>query len=265
MTTVNPTGNLSPITSAEINAHTEQALVELIYVGVANDIIGSALGTLQSALAATQSVLNILQALQSMHNEVSVAGKSTFNFDFLTGGSAAHASPGGSLNITFYSQVYQHAASAFFGQAIDPHFLFSANDSRFPPFASALISLRTQLGKEISVIARQTPASTINNPQNLVNALRKVFNELPSTSNYTSIQTWAIDSYNQHGAAGVSNAGSIQNDLTSAITAAQSLNDTQKESVRAFLFVFQQYYQSASAILTSMNQIMTQIAQKISQ
>ena len=79
------------------------------------------------------------------------------------------------------------------------------------------------------------------------------------------MEKWVVDNYNVHGSGAAGSAGSLQNNLTFAITAAQSLNDTQKEKVRRFLFIFQEYYQSASAILSKLSQIISQIAQKISQ
>lgn len=56
---------------------------------------------------------------------------------------------------------------------------------------------------------------------------------------------------------------SIQQNITAAITAGQNLNDTQKDKVRRFLFVFEEYYKSASAILTKITQIIQRMAQGI--
>jgi len=58
--------------------------------------------------------------------------------------------------------------------------------------------------------------------------------------------------------------GGIQRNLAVATTAAQNLNDTQKEEVRRFLLVFEEYYKSASAILNKITQIIEKIAQGIS-
>lgn len=56
-------------------------------------------------------------------------------------------------------------------------------------------------------------------------------------------------------------AGNIQQNITFAITAAQSLNDTQKEKVRQFLFIFEEYYKSASIILSTITRIIEKMAQ----
>jgi hypothetical protein len=57
--------------------------------------------------------------------------------------------------------------------------------------------------------------------------------------------------------------GQMQQAITNAITAAESLNDSQKEEVRRFLFVFEEYYKSASAILTKISQFIEKMAQGI--
>lgn len=57
--------------------------------------------------------------------------------------------------------------------------------------------------------------------------------------------------------------GNVQQNITFAITAAQSLNDTQKEKVQQFLFVFEEYYKSASAILSAITQMIEKMAQGI--
>jgi hypothetical protein len=57
--------------------------------------------------------------------------------------------------------------------------------------------------------------------------------------------------------------GFIQRTITEAITAAESLNDRQKEEVRRFLFVFEEYYKSAAAILTKITQLIEKMAQGI--
>lgn len=58
--------------------------------------------------------------------------------------------------------------------------------------------------------------------------------------------------------------GDAQQNVTSGITAAQGLNDQQKEEVRRYLFVFEEFYKSASAILQRITQILEKMAQNIS-
>jgi|694.fasta_scaffold18802_2 hypothetical protein len=296
------------VTPAQLAAHTEQALIELIYVGTGNQLLGSALQHLESALGTTQSVLNILQNLQNLHNDISVKSKSAFNFNYKFGPSALYplggnktivvtagvkqnkisvrqdvglgltksvAPPANShftthvtnANITSYQRAYNSAASAYFGVPINPFFVFSSpNASGYTSFVAALTSLKTSLKTEIASLSAQSPSGAANDPNTLLATVKKVYNELPSNlQSFSAVEQWVLDNYASHGSTGAAAGGALQNDLSSAITAAENLNDTQKEKVRRYLFIFQEYYQSASAILSSMTQIIQQMAQHISQ
>lgn len=288
-TPIQPTG----ATPAELAAHTEQALLQLVYVRTSNDMIGDAMSNLDLALNTTQSVLNILQALQNLHNDISVKSKSAFPFLFSTGqilgmgGTSIHSGVlkifvngatqtisalvpslfgGASLDASNYQKAYVQAASAYFGKAIDPFFVFANSAaSGYHDFVTTLQQLKDKLRLEISALARQTPSASLNDPTTLLANIQKVYGELPANFQFSTVEKWALDNYNLHGSTGTGLGGNLQNDLTFAITAAETLNDTQKEKVRRFLFIFQEYYQSAAAVLSAIHQIVNQIAQKISQ
>ena len=69
--------------------------------------------------------------------------------------------------------------------------------------------------------------------------------------------------YTINGVIGGKVANSIQNNITSAITAGEALNDTKKEELRRFLFIFEEYYKSAAAILNKITQLIERLAQGI--
>ena len=94
--------------------------------------------------------------------------------------------------------------------------------------------------------------------------------ELLATSNQSTMQgiisgfrLWMVDNYDKRLVSGAdpSKAGIFQRNITFAITASESMNDTQKEKVRRFLFIFEEYYKSASAILTKITQLIEKMAQ----
>jgi hypothetical protein len=58
--------------------------------------------------------------------------------------------------------------------------------------------------------------------------------------------------------------GDVQSNLSSSITSATGLNDTQKEAVRNFMFVFEEFYKSASAALQRISQMIEKMAGNIS-
>jgi len=173
-----------------------------------------------------------------------------------------------------YQAIYKEAASTYFGNPIAPTFavttagvttnIVSAGQSAFITFAAQLMSTRAQ----ISAIIAQLSAVTLNksgDPTTLYHNLKTVYNEIPSNTSYSAVSHWVLDGYSNTSGTKQANAGGIQNDLTTAITAAESLNSAQTQAVQNYLFVFQEYYQSASAILTALTQIFQSMSKNISQ
>ncbi len=72
-----------------------------------------------------------------------------------------------------------------------------------------------------------------------------------------SIQTWVTNFANQ-------NEGAYQAHLNNGITASQALNDTEREQLQQVMFVYQEFYQSATSMLSSLNQLLQSIASNIS-
>lgn len=111
-----------------------------------------------------------------------------------------------------------------------------------------------------------TYKSIINNPQSVYNLSKKVLQDMSSLdpSKFSTYRSWVMDNYQSFNTPDAAQAGAYQQNITAAVTAAQSTNDTQKENVRNNLFLFEEFYKSASTVLTMMNQIMTKMAQGIS-
>lgn len=255
MTSVGPTTYPS-VTSADINAHTIQALVELVYCQTANDVLTSAMASLQQALATTQNVLTTLTSLQNLKNSLKPIAKSTFDFDY------------GGGSVGDYAEDYNEAASAFFGVPIDPAFYIGStlieDDStpEFAEFATNLAQYKSSLATQIAFLSTITDTA---DPNTLYAKLKIVYNDIPTdTSDYSDVSNWVLDNYDTHGAQGVALSGNLQQHLTDAITAGQSLNSSQQQKVQNYLFIFQQYYQSAAAILNKIDQIIGRMAQAAS-
>lgn len=250
-----PVSSTSPwpsVTSAQVNAHTIQALVELVYCQTANNVITSAMASLQQALATTQNALSTLTSLQNLKNSVSSVSKSTFDFDY------ANTSTGD------YEEEYSSAASAFFGTPIAISFkignttIVSGGSPGYASFTVKMAQAKNALATQIEFLSSITDTS---DPNTLYASLKKVYNGLPNNNSYASVSYWVLDNYNVTGASGAMIAGNFQTDLTTAITAGQSLNSAQQQKVQNYLFIFQQYYQSAAAILTALEQIINRMAQ----
>jgi hypothetical protein len=154
-----------------------------------------------------------------------------------------------------FEQIYKISASAHFSQ-IFPRSVATAAD------ASSLILAKNQLLSQLQTL----PANALS--ANLGLFLSKVIKDISShflnVSMMSGVRNWVIDSQDKKlGLSGTNTAGNVQDNLTSAIQAAENLNDTQKENVRRYMFLFEEFYKSASAVLQKVSQIVEKLAQGI--
>lgn len=191
-----------------------------------------------------------------------------------------------------YIKAYNLLGSAFYSAPIDPYFaitlpgaltatpilattsaeFFNAVPPTDPAVIAAFNDFKAQLATSKTAIAGLittlsgvtplTPAGEID-PTTLLAKLRIVYAELPSGS-FASCRAWVLDSYTTHGSSAVVKAGGLQQHITNAITAGESLNSSQNSAVRRYMFIFEQYYQSASSVMSALNQAMLSISRKLS-
>jgi hypothetical protein len=265
-TPVDPTATLGPSPSVNpySSAHNLQAFIQLVYLKTANNVLVQNMGQLEDALSITNNVLNTLTGVQTLKNDISVNSKGTFNFNY-------------SQSASNYSKNYTTAASAFFGTPVT----VSATLGTASTLATNItnyFTLRNEIKTELSALLPLTPTVTSGtsqtpDPTSLYAKLQVVYQDMTkyvsstATSTTAGIQTgiksWIVDNYNSVSGAAAANAGDIQQNLTNAITAGQSLNTTQAQSVQNYLYIFQEYYKSASSLLTAINTIVTQMANAI--
>lgn len=276
------------IDTSTIDNRSLQALTELVYVQTGNDILSTQLQSMQQALSATSNSLSILNTLQGLHNNLTVTPRGTFQSIYSTTWNLPdNQFIQGTDTIPSFAK-----ALGLYSQALSPTLVTPITDAQALQFQQII----TQLRLGISALANPnvTPLSAQNNPQSLLGALRVVYNDLlhaissaPSVTRTSTtvggvttvtitripastrfklgMSLWTLDNYSTvPNAATLGTQGQIQNNLTTAITAGQSLNDTQKELVRNYLFVFEEYYKSASTILNQITQIITKMAEGIS-
>jgi len=84
--------------------------------------------------------------------------------------------------------------------------------------------------------------------------LEKIINDFETHPN---IQTW-IQDYES------GQEGEFQRHLNDAVVASQALNDTEREELRRVMFVYEEFYKSATAMLSRMTQIIERMAAAIS-
>jgi hypothetical protein len=257
---------------------TLQSMVELEYVKQGNELIFNKLGGLQSALTITKGVLSNLATLQNGINQISIAPPPPFSV------------PQGHTTVAAFVTAYKQAASAYFKQQ-------SPTATMSGEIGKQVIATRERLVEQLLAMEATQSSNNRNVPNSLayniyrvlsdLNVFLKPMNEvvfnhpaklvretLPlndyiNTPGHAQtfanvLNSWVLDKQNvAPSSPDFINAGAIQDRLTQAIRAGESLNDTQKENVRQYMFIFEEFYKSASAILTKLNQIIEKIAQNM--
>lgn len=151
-----------------------------------------------------------------------------------------------------------------------------------------LLQTRNKLMSELVALQASTPKVPSGaadghltfDPNSLYSKIQAVLNDMnknltangagpvtatsPQTAQLQAFNRWMLDNYDKAVNAQASQAGAMQQNITFAIVAAQSLNDSQKSNVQNFMFVFEEYYKSASAILTTITDLINKISQGIS-
>lgn len=260
-------------------SRTLQGIIEIDYVQTGNEIITRNMTDLKNALDSTQKILASLGQLQNIKNKLTFTNSAyEFALDSVHGVGNESNSP------STWSQVYQNSASAFFGLPVTPK-IDEAIDfpgAGYEETVLAIVNLRTSLSAQVAILSSISPASALTDPTSLYTTIKKVLDDLNTTfvtSTGTPIkqntspvaarngyENWMKDNYSAftNPAAGTGPAGEFQQNITTAITAAESLNDTQKQTVRNFMFIFEEYYKSAAAALQAISQIIQKMAQNIS-
>lgn len=146
-----------------------------------------------------------------------------------------------------------------------------------------LLTQRGKLLSQITFLETVTPKIQTTNgatfdPNSLIVKLRKVVTDMnntlsangvpltmtsPEATKLKGFVNWIMDSYDKTTNSEISKQGAIQQAITVAITASQTTNDSQKTQVQQFMFIFEEYYKSAAAILTKITEIIEKIAQGI--
>lgn len=267
-----------PNISSSAADHGIQAYIELVYIRQGNEMITNSMSTLKDALSTTKNALDNLAGLQQMHNTISVKNRTSFTeyakaqgFSFNKSYSTEGAE--GKDDSDAYMKAYVKIASEYYNRPISPFFgvgstEWTASSPEFQKFATDMGVYRGNVITIMKQLSGQMTADQLADPNSLYQKLNTVLGTLPDPPTFDKCKAWVMDAYDQQtGPKGTINvstdAGKNQQYLDNAVTAAQSLNDSQKEDVQRFLKVYEEYYKSASAILTAITQIIQKMASHI--
>jgi hypothetical protein len=199
--------------------------------------------------------------------------QATYNFSGYYPSTGATVDP----SLFTHDQIKQLVGDGFNGVQKFP---LIGNLSDLDTMKEQLTRQRGSLSSLLVDLANITSAAILNDPlkrsqaligmvsavyTDLINNLGAVNSTTPITdlTAKTAVRTWIMDNYQSFASSEATSAGAYQQNITNAITAAQSTNDTQKQDVRNSLLVFEEYYKSAAAVLTQLNQLISKMAQGI--
>jgi hypothetical protein len=273
-----------------------QALIELEYVRTGNELIEAKFSDLEEALGVTQQVLTSLANLQDVYNRQVIEQRG--EQPSILAGARQPFPPsnaqGGYLTFSAgsFEGFYRSAGQTYYGPIVPivPSTLVIYNATRsitgltdlgitvFNNLIAIKRSLQTfipRLSEITDVAGQQDPNSLLNRVKKLVDDFNAAFvsgttlaENLTGTGTMAQGQALAqflLDNQNtRYSDVAGRTPGDSQQNLTFAMTSAQGLNDRQKEEVRRFLFVFEEFYKSAAAMLQRITQILEKMAQNIS-
>lgn len=177
------------------------------------------------------------------------------------------SSVGAFLN-EFFPQI-----SAYFSQPLKIIYDDSSNTTN--PLAPSVqtvtnfVQIKNQLTQEIAQLDQinhitdpsQRPSGSL---QTQLQQVLDDMNNATGSSIQDQIVNWTLDGYNNVALKNPNssiNAGNIQLNITAAITGSQSLNSSQSEQLQQAMFVYQQYLESASSVISQLQTLMDKFTQ----
>jgi len=171
---------------------------------------------------------------------------------------------------TFKAQ-YEIAASAYFKQLTPT----VALTQQITDAATNLISLKNDLLQEVKSLVAQNPSAGVAVLGSLAQACFQVASSISTVFKnvdmsltgpalqaelLSSVKTYIMDGQDQTLTTSATTAqSSNQNKITNAITAASTLEETQREAVKRYIFIFQQFYKTTAAMLKTLETILEKI------
>lgn len=275
------TGILQAGAIATKSNHSLQAAIEIEYVGLANRILGANLESLSEALKNSNDALKLLQEVQQFHNMITIeVPDNSAPAEFVS--KIAEDRHWGSLDIDSadkYLEEYRKRADSLYQNPLNPVVDVDPNtvgnqksDSDLQPVREQFEDTRQRLKELIQHLTGQDPDSPsfpTQQPNSLPATLYSVYLTMKAVDGNTDtdknkeFEKWILDNQQHGNASSGYLSEAIQQKITSAINAAESFNDQQKQIAQQQLFLFEEFYKSASALLSTINTIICNMAQSV--
>jgi hypothetical protein len=250
------------------NNRSLQSLIELEYVRTGNELLAGQLNTLYDAIASTKKVTEVLTELQGIRNLLKPEARDPIDLDSL---------PDDDLDAAV--EEYNTIAEDAYKDPIDPVVDYKGKNPQ--DVLRDITQARKDLAEQLTQLDLLNPPP-INDQgvaqrdeNSLAGKIEQVLNDMklffetngdgnPDISQ-TELEAWLIDNMDKHidtdNPELANAAGDVQRNIIGAIQAATNLNDQQKEDFRRYMFVFEEFYKSASAMLSRISQMIEKMAQ----
>ncbi len=240
-----------------------QQVLMVDYVSRGNEMLFNEMGNLRNAIDSNQTVLGYLNNLQDLMNQKDPEKFIQQLGSLFAGGSSLNLSNDNYETYektTFNKTLGTNAkfADASIAQYVTDHpgatFVDAFKANILDPNSTTGANTIATIVANLDALQGDIAAKGGSQAGPLAQALGTIKADLQRIN---SIQTWVQDT--------VSGAeGDNQRHLNDAIVAAQSFNDTQREELRRVMFVFEEFYKSATALLSRLTQILEKMASFIS-
>jgi hypothetical protein len=171
-------------------------------------------------------------------------------------------------DVTGFKNAYEKAASAYFAQliptAVIPDLTTAVNN---------LKSLKTLLLGQIQELVALNPAASASPTVegSFANKLFKLAQDISASFTSTMSPLSAVKKYILDGQdqtikviSTTATQQPIQSNITNAISAASTLQESQREDVKRYMFIFQQFYKTTASMLETLSKMLEKITRGMS-
>ena len=255
-----------------------QAMIETDYIERGNDVIFEDMAGLKESLNQTSLALELLTDIQNLHNQVQPQKLDLDNW-------LATNYPGrwggtweGFINSADQADITRIYEEALGYVGVEPSWK-GLNDGEYSldEMWDMLEEYRKRTDDIITELGALRGDEELD-PDSLEGKLKDIFASLPSERGpmWTpesdapppegTVAAWLIDGMNKYDETGddAEDRGIYHTAIAEAMTAASNLNDEQKSDLKRVMFVFEEFYKSASAIMSRVTQLLEKMAQNIS-
>lgn len=276
------------LSDASTQSQSLQQLLMVDYISRGNELLYSQMQDLQTAIDLNQNTLAYLNSLQDLMNQKDpqqflmqlqilstttpsslASGKYTdfenqsFNQQlgtvskFTQGQITSYINTIQSLGLTgdviasVTPEQYQQMIGTVSGSFLDLSTLQGMSAS-FNATNNGVNTILNNLSFLINTLSNVSGGSATS----LITALKTIQTDFQTLSDQkieTAVTNWVQDT-------GINREGDYQRHLNDAIVASQSLNDTKREELRRVMFIFEEFYKSATSMLSRITQLIEKMA-----